>query len=399
MISIIVPTYNHCYDLLKPCLESIIKYTDLTNVEVIVVANGCKDNTEEYVLSLRQKNIDLLWFDEGLGFIKATNEGIKAAKGDIIVFLNNDVVLLEQPKNSWLDRLVKPLKDDVGVTCPVKIWSPDAERDFAVFFCSAIRKDMFDKVGLLDEVFHPGYGDDIDFSIRVEQAGFRVVQVSNVIQQKDGMNVIDFPIYHKGEATMLDSEHSEEWYKTVKRNQKILQDKYKLPRGWFYGEDVKEYRRLMEDLPDSSMVCELGCAAGRSICSVADIIKRKHLDVTLIDTFQGTVNERAPGQGPDEYMDEAIANTKRFGLEVKAIRAWTTEACKDIANETFDLIFIDADHAYEAVKKDLKDWIPKVTKGGIICGHDYNNGFGVSKAVNEIWNNIRLGGSVWSKRL
>ena len=47
--SIVIPTYNYCNDLLKPCLESIIKYTDLLDLEVLVVANGCTDNTKEYV--------------------------------------------------------------------------------------------------------------------------------------------------------------------------------------------------------------------------------------------------------------------------------------------------------------------------------------------------------------
>lgn len=398
MISIVIPTHNHCEDLLKPCLESIIKNTDLTNVEVIVVANGCKDNTKEYVKSLG-KPFKLLWIDEGLGFIKATNLGVRMSEGEIIILLNNDVVILDQPKNLWIDRLVSPLKDDVGITCPVKIYSPDAERDFAIFFCAAIRREIFDKIGYLDEIFHPGYGDDIDFSIRVEQLGYKVLQVSNVIENKNGINVIDFPIYHIGEATVLDSEHSEEWYKIVKRNQMILQNKYKLPRGWFYGEDIKEYRRLIEDVPEGGTIGELGCAAGRSLCSVSDIVKRKKLNVIVVDTFEGTVNERAPGQGPDDYIDEFKDNAKRFGMEVVAIKKTTDEAIKMFGNNTFDLLFIDADHAYEAVRRDLNNWTSKVKKGGTISGHDYNNGFGVSKAVNETWNNIRLGGSVWSKRL
>lgn len=65
--SIIIPTYNHLEDCLKPCLESIIKNTDLTDLEVIVVANGCTDGTKEYVESLGD-SFKLLWFDEPLGY-------------------------------------------------------------------------------------------------------------------------------------------------------------------------------------------------------------------------------------------------------------------------------------------------------------------------------------------
>ena len=47
--SIVIPTYNHLEDLLKPCIESIYKNTDMSQVELIVSANGCTDGTQEYV--------------------------------------------------------------------------------------------------------------------------------------------------------------------------------------------------------------------------------------------------------------------------------------------------------------------------------------------------------------
>ena len=78
--SVIIPTYNHCDDLLKPCLESIAQFTDLSTVEVIVVANGCVDHTREYVESLGEP-FKLIWMDEAAGYTKATNVGIKAATG------------------------------------------------------------------------------------------------------------------------------------------------------------------------------------------------------------------------------------------------------------------------------------------------------------------------------
>ena len=74
--SIVIPTYNHLEDCLKPCLKSIIKYTDLSQVEIIIVANGCTDNTKEYVESLGSP-FKLLWIDEPSGYTKSTNEGIK----------------------------------------------------------------------------------------------------------------------------------------------------------------------------------------------------------------------------------------------------------------------------------------------------------------------------------
>ena len=45
--SIIIPTYNHLNDYLIPCINSIERYTDLDNYEIIVIANGCSDQTED----------------------------------------------------------------------------------------------------------------------------------------------------------------------------------------------------------------------------------------------------------------------------------------------------------------------------------------------------------------
>ena len=98
--SIIIPVYKHFEDCTKPCLESIIRTTDLENVEVIVVANGCGDDgTKEFVESLGE-HFTLLWFDEPLGFTKATNIGISNALGEYIILLNNDIIILDRFENN-----------------------------------------------------------------------------------------------------------------------------------------------------------------------------------------------------------------------------------------------------------------------------------------------------------
>jgi predicted O-methyltransferase YrrM len=59
---------------------------------------------------------------------------------------------------------------------------------------------------------------------------------------------------------------------------------------------------------------------------------------------------------------------------------------KNYTNEYFDIVYIDASHEYEYVKEDILAWLPKVKKGGIICGDDYIIGWdGVILAVNEIF--------------
>jgi len=61
-------------------------------------------------------------------------------------------------------------------------------------------------------------------------------------------------------------------------------------------------------------------------------------------------------------------------------------ASENFKDSFFDLVFIDADHSYDSVKKDILAWLPKVKRGGVLCGHDYGNPEhgGVEKAVKEL---------------
>lgn len=70
---------------------------------------------------------------------------------------------------------------------------------------------------------------------------------------------------------------------------------------------------------------------------------------------------------------------------VKIVQKYSSEAVKDFPDGHFDYIFIDADHTYEGVSKDLVDWYPKVKIGGVFCGHDYvvARNCGVIQSVNE----------------
>jgi glycosyltransferase involved in cell wall biosynthesis len=107
--SIVIPTYNNCEKYLKPCIDSIIKHTDMELVELIISANGCTDNTESYLeyLFTAIPNLKVVWNEEALGFAKATNEGIKVVTTNKVILLNNDTILLDQPKNRWLEWLDK----------------------------------------------------------------------------------------------------------------------------------------------------------------------------------------------------------------------------------------------------------------------------------------------------
>lgn len=86
----------------------------------------------------------------------------------------------------------------------------------------------------------------------------------------------------------------------------------------------------------------------------------------------------------DENYDIFIKNIERHRNKIKILKMPSDEACKHIKDESLDFCFIDANHSYEFVNEDIKCYLPKIKKGGLLGGHDYGlNGTGVKRAVNN----------------
>ncbi len=78
----------------------------------------------------------------------------------------------------------------------------------------------------------------------------------------------------------------------------------------------------------------------------------------------------------------AFARLERFGTRSRRIKSTSVEAASAFPANTFDFIFIDGDHSYEAVKADLNAWYKTVRPGGLFSGHDYRWD-GVKRAIEE----------------
>ena len=233
-VSIVIPTHKHLSEL-RRCLDSVLKYTNLENLEIVIVANGCgKDGTMAYLMQLSElfpETFVFVNYPHALGYTKATNEGIRLATGDYIILLNNDTELLGQNRGDWVRMLINPMLQDrmVGVTGPAVVHSPYANHPFAIFFCACISRAAIDAVGLLDEVFSPGGGEDIDFCVMAAKNNFKIVQVPvQELTSGDGMLLGGFPIYHQGEATMHDEEHREKWGEIFQRRPGEARDDTKI---------------------------------------------------------------------------------------------------------------------------------------------------------------------------
>ncbi|MDD3415379.1 MAG: glycosyltransferase family 2 protein, partial [Lachnospiraceae bacterium] len=193
LISIIVLTYNHL-TLNKQCLRSIYHETTYPNYEVILVDNASTDGTKEWLMSLAPtKHCKVILNKENLGFAAGNNAGIKEAKGDFIVLLNNDTYVTED----WLTNLWKKFQidDKLGMCGAVtnsigneaKIDTENVEQykkehqgevyqdpRALAFFCVMIKKQVIDECGLLDENYGKGMFEDDDYAEAVRRAGWKL---------------------------------------------------------------------------------------------------------------------------------------------------------------------------------------------------------------------------------
>lgn len=333
--SIVIPTYNHCDDLLKPCIESIFKYTDMTDVELIISANGCTDNTKWYLQGLKNQFISLgfenhfkiVWNDIPLGYSKACNEGINLSTTEKIVLLNNDVILLQQEKNTWLNLLNESFnkKENCGISCVLKNHSKITGRDFAVFFCVMIDRKVFETIGLLNEEYGVGGSEDTEFCIEAENAGFEVIQSTPMVWNDEAKLYAGvYPLYHRGEGTVFDKTLVPEWQKIFDGNLLRLGRKYN--KEWYKWKLSNNYERAIflkgdEVFPREKTryewaaknilgmkILEIGCSTGYGRQFLP-----KYIDYTGVD-YDETIIEVARNENWAENCDFVYADINKYEL-------------------------------------------------------------------------------------
>lgn len=197
--SIIIPTYNKL-DFLKECIESIRAYTP-EFYELIVIDNASTDGTYEYLKQL-PGNKRFRRNAVNLGFAGAINQGMMMAKGSTILLLNNDTIVTP----NWLGNLLACVNSDpqIGMAGPVTNYISGDQmisvpykqvsemQPFAkgfnrhdpgkwndtnrlVGFCVIIRRDVFNKLGYMDEGYEIGNYEDEDYIFRARLLGYRLV--------------------------------------------------------------------------------------------------------------------------------------------------------------------------------------------------------------------------------
>jgi GT2 family glycosyltransferase/cytochrome c-type biogenesis protein CcmH/NrfG len=201
--SIIIPVFNKL-DLTRQCLTTLASLTTMPEYEVIVVDNASTDGTAEFLAELGG-DVQVIRNPENYGFAVACNQGASAARGEFLLFLNNDTI----PTEGWLNALVDEVERyaDVGVVGSKLLYEDGTIQHAGVAFsrivftpyhiyrkfpsdspmvnrrrefqcvtaaCMLVRREVFAQVGQFDEGFKNGF-EDVDLCLKIREQGWHIV--------------------------------------------------------------------------------------------------------------------------------------------------------------------------------------------------------------------------------
>lgn len=136
-------------------------------------------------------------------------------------------------------------------------------------------------------------------------------------------------------------------------------------------------REIVAGLPDKPKILEVGSWVGTSACIMASEVKPRGGKVYCVDTFrEGKANPymwRTAPSTAETVLDRFLFNRDAlgFGDTIFPLVMPSVEAAVVMGEWVFDMVFLDGDHRYDEVRKDIAHWITKVKPGGVLAGHDY----------------------------
>ena len=178
---IILLSWNNT-ELLKKCVESLFKYTDVP-CHLIIVDNASNPETQTYLKTLKSTpwvriTVDFNPVNEG--FSKGMNRGMKQSQAPYVCLLNNDT----EVSPHWLSRILNILDSNpqIGVLNPNSniFGSPNTSQEIpflemglCIGFCMFIRREVIQKIGYLDsETYDRFFFEDSDYCKRAKKAGY-----------------------------------------------------------------------------------------------------------------------------------------------------------------------------------------------------------------------------------
>jgi GT2 family glycosyltransferase len=255
-IDIILLSYQKYHTTTRLCLDSILPDMSSETLRLTVIDNGSPDGSGDRIaLDLADKsNVRVIALSNNLGFAGGMNYGASIATGEWLLLLNSDTtfqagslsdmadVLMSQPFDIGL---VGPITNNAGTAqgydlcggasewqelktsvkqSPTRLLVPAYRLDF---FCVAIRRSVWERLGGLDTNYGLGYYEDFDFSLRAAAIGVKIGITEDV-----------FVCHAGGESFSTQNDVA----KLIKKNKLILRNK--LPNTIFLHKRQDNYRVL-----------------------------------------------------------------------------------------------------------------------------------------------------------
>lgn len=199
-IDIIMPVHNKL-EYTKEAVTTLKQHTKQEDYHLVLVDDASNDKTEQYLNQLdndRQLNCIGVVLPENVGWVKAINEGMRHVGAEFVLICNNDIHFSE----GWLSTILEYFKDEkVGAVGPTSNYVSGIqhqaynlptvvaeETKMLIGFFIVFRRSVLEKMKIqtdegvqyYDERFGMGGGDDLDISIRVREAGYKLMIARNV---------------------------------------------------------------------------------------------------------------------------------------------------------------------------------------------------------------------------
>ena len=141
---------------------------------------------------------------------------------------------------------------------------------------------------------------------------------------------------------------------------------------------------LLRELELPLVAAEIGVAEGRFSLELLQAGIEKLL---LIDRWKCYPDQKGDGSSPQDWHDKNYQDMQdrlyKYTENILIYKGDSGDMSHQVT-QPLSMVYIDADHSYEGVSRDLNLWYGHVVHGGIIAGHDYlNNDYGVYKAVHD----------------